>query len=83
MSKVFVVVDECGTVHGAYSTTEGMLEAVAEMLEENGREEEEVEESAAEFAAGEYRWFLSNCETNKSARDFWINDYNVFLCDLD
>lgn len=83
MTKVFVVVDEYGTVHGVYSTAESMLEAVAEMLEENGWEEEEVEESAAEFAAGEYKWFLSNCETNKSARDFWVSDFNVFMCDLD
>ena len=83
MSKVFVVVDECGTVHGVYSTDRGMLEAVAEMLEENGWDEDEVEETAAEFAAGEYKWFLSNRETNKSARDFWINDFNVFVSNLD
>lgn len=82
MTKVFVVVDECGTVHGVYSTDNGMLEAVAEMLEENGWDKEESGESAAEFAAGEYKWFLSNRETNRTASDFWVNDYNVFVCNL-
>ena len=82
MTKVFVVVDECGTARGVYRTADGMLEAVAEMLEENDWDAEECGESAAEFAAGEYKWFLSNCETNKSARDFWVNDFNVFVCGL-
>lgn len=82
MTKVFVVVDECGTVRGAYTTDEGMLEAVTEMLEENDWDEDECGETAAEFAAGEYKWFLSNRETNKAARDFWINDFNVFVCNL-
>jgi hypothetical protein len=83
MTKVFVVVDECGTVHGVYSTDKGMLEAVAEMLEANEWDEEEWGESRFEHAADEYKWFLSNRETNKSARDFWINDYNIFVCALD
>jgi hypothetical protein len=83
MTKVFVVVDECGTVHGVYRTADGMLKAVTEMLGENDWDVEECGKSAAEFAAGEYKWFLSTRETNKSARDFWVNDYNVFVCALD
>ena len=82
MTKVFVVADDYGAVRGVYSTAEGMLKALVEVLEETWDEDWDGM-TAAEYAMSEYRRFADTNKGKNLVEYFSVDYCTVSVCDLD